>query len=836
MKFARRPTTWLALGALALAAVTAFLQLAASGRPDQVAVLPSRATAGIDQPAASNATDAGSTSARAARPPGSPVPAPGANEAERRGARSLAGEGGEADPSLRPLVPWRVRVVERHVGSPIAGASVELTWGKASTTGVTDEDGELELAFCAGVAADVAVTHADYVDRCLPALAATDGDELEFALEPSSRLRGRLEPLPSRFRPADVTVVLQQQRTSSQRFWTRVEGTVDDGGEFSFEDLEPGQYALAAEVTTGSVETETGIDVGAGETRAIRLVWRPGAELYGTVSEKRTGLHLGGLQLELHPRGIGLFDERSRRRRTSRSAEDGTWSFSDLAPGEYRLSVISAEGGRHTVKVELPQAGGSVELEVELPGWARLAGRVVDAAGAPLEGVQLAVAHPRDERWSARLGASALAPDGEDGLASVRSARDGRFEFTRVPAGTALLLVATFARPNEPPLSSVTELERMTPDSERSDLELVLFTELGLHGRVRTIEGAPVAGARVRALRGIAKRNAELARSTTDAAGRFALAGLAPGELRIVVDGEGILESDRRVDVAAEGPSDELELVVATAAAVEGLALDEEGAGVAGLPIRLRLVEEDAAFHESDGRRRKSIYGTSDDFGRFRIEGVPPGLWKASGSSYSWEHVASEPELFAVPEQDFVTLRFQPRERRERFAIRGLVTLADGGIPQGLEVDGIDNGHLSIDAGEFRATGLAPTRYRLRIRADGHAALVLPSIDPVPGGEHDIGRVELLPAVRYTVNVLDARQRPVDDAEVELRPLGTEEGGAGDRGRRLGLAALGDGRYRTKDATSHRWRLTVRAEGHPDWSQVVELDPRPRQGRVVHLR
>jgi hypothetical protein len=189
----------------------------------------------------------------------------------------------------------------------------------------------------------------------------------------------------------------------------------------------------------------------------------------------------------------------------------------------------------------------------------------------------------------------------------------------------------------------------------------------------------------------------------------------------------------------------------------------------------------------------------------------------------------------SVPTESHGALVLAPRERLERFSITGTVRLPGGETPRLLRVDGLVGGVLEVDGGAFRATGLTPTRHRLKLSASGYAPVVVGPIDPLPGGTQELGVIDLAPATRFEVSVVDGRGKPVDGARVALEPLPEDEGGSGGRAGRLRLRGRGQGRYMTTGATHAAWRLVVGVRGREPVTKRVEVAPRRRQSVRITL-
>ena len=141
-----------------------------------------------------------------------------------------------------------------------------------------------------------------------------------------------------------------------------------------------------------------------------------------------------------------------------------------------------------------------------------------------------------------------------------------------------------------------------------------------------------------------------------------------------------------------------------------------------------------------------------------------------------------------------------------------------------------------MDGGEFEASGLTPTRHRLRISADGHVPRTVGPIEPLPGGTVDVGVVELIPATRLTVKIDGVPGKKEKDVRVMLIPLPTHEGGIGEEGARLTLESVGKGRYRHARVPRFAYRLVARHEELGRYSGRIEIGDRPEQSVKIKLK
>ena len=288
---------------------------------------------------------------------------------------------------------------------------------------------------------------------------------------------------------------------------------------------------------------------------------------------------------------------------------------------------------------------------------------------------------------------------------------------------------------------------------------------------------------------------------------------------------------DRREYLTITADNEEHELVLEHAYSVTGFALDDAGAGVDHLPVRLVLQTPDGGEDED----QEVEYARTDAYGAFRFHDIPPGLYQVRASSYGWQLEEATPELVEVPGTTELALTMVPNDRPERFSIRGVVDLQEGGVADRLSIRGLQGGHLEIDGATFLATGLTPTRHRLRVGHPGYGTITVGPIDPLPGQEIDLGQIRLEPATLLTVRVTDKDGKSVDRATVRLDPLPADKGGIGQGASPIRLGSTRRGRYQAH-AKAFAWRLVVKHEGHAVYRKRIVVEPQETQSLRAKLQ
>jgi hypothetical protein len=739
-------------------------------------------------------------------------------------------------------IEWSGGVRDGETEEPIEGVEILLSGGDYLGRAETDEEGEFTVRWSAGLAATLSLSHPRYIDLAAPEVVLDEPGD--FALRRSGRIEGRIVGyLPDEETREEARIEAWRQTASSRRFWEALHGEIERDGSFLLSDLGEGDHAVTAVVPGSFVELKMGIHVASGETVEVMLEATAACTLFGRVSLEETGGGIEEVKLEIEPRSEGLPSEiRAFRSAETATLRDGSWELVGLAPGNYRLTACSPWGAKERREVHLPESGCRVECALEFPGPARLSGYVLDAEERGVSGATV-LAFPGKDRSSRfestrRIAeATPIAVSGANGFFFLENLPSGRP--TRVvafPPGTGPTPSGAPERPaglpgfaNAPPIAA---------GEEGPEVVVRLPAHHAVEGRVIALEdGNELAGALVLAEYRRGKRTVRTARVVTDEEGRFLLTPLREGEATVRVWSDGYLAQRQVVRVEAQSRV-ELEFALEASLSIGGVALDDDGFGVPRIPIRAEVDPEfELAEEEGDLRRRRNA--STDEFGRFHFDDLFPAPWIVTGGSFEWEMREADPPIVLLPDEEWTTLTFGRRERPERFAIVGRVVLQERGVPRGVRIEGRRGGVLEVDGGRFEATGLTPTRHRLRIFAEGHVPRTVGPIEPRPGETVDIGVVELWSATRLTVKIADLGKvgdKKAKEIQVMLLPLPPHEGGIGEEGKRIPLASIGKGRYRHPFVPRFTWRLVAR---HPElgrYSRPIEIGEGPDQTVKIRLK
>jgi hypothetical protein len=378
---------------------------------------------------------------------------------------------------------------------------------------------------------------------------------------------------------------------------------------------------------------------------------------------------------------------------------------------------------------------------------ASVAGKVTDAAGAPVAGAVVRLA-PEDEARGAVP--PAIARSGADGTFRLADLDPGRWRASATAGGFVPAHVGGLV---------------LEAGKEGS---LAFRLEAGgrlVSGTVTDRTGGPVAGALVEAspLHGLlSTRDPHTAAALTDAAGKYAIP-VGEGRHRLAASHPEYVGEARTVEVGAAGATEDFDLM--PGGVIEGI-VRELGTGTPVAGAEVAHAHEAVAHFLGAGLTLPGATGvvTADGDGRFRITGLSPGAVRltARGAGLATRTPTVVPlgvagQLAGV--EVFVG---------GAFAVRGTVTI-EGGEPAAGATVRADGDAASARAiadahGRFVLDGLPPDDLRIRATAPE----LLPDERPVRVSvrDHDVDGVKLV--VRRGATIV-GRVEPPGIAEVAIK-------------------------------------------------------------------
>lgn len=485
---------------------------------------------------------------------------------------------------------------------------------------------------------------------------------------------------------------------------------------------------------------------------------------------------------------------------------EGRFKIEGLAPGAFRVSASSDGLQPATLAVVAQPTTTSAELRLVLTRrpLARVSGQLVQD-GKPVAGEIV------------------TAVQGVEFGGRTTSQADGSFVIDGVPYGPTLLM----GFPDQ--ADAATQIEVNGPTV--ADVRVEIRHGASTHGHV-TRNGKPVAGANVlymppaHELRMYGRQTA----ARTDASGTFSLAVPAGTGQVIVWDRASKAFADPRMITVAVGEDQELDFELGHAGEARGIVVDEAGAPVPGVYMRMDLANGMSDWCES-------ITSTKGEFdcallagGTYRATVTPTPGSRRGFASATGDHFA----LIDVPTDGAVT-GIRLAIKNERLGISGTVVDDTGEPVPDAQVVAETRGIATMDFpstlsdanGHFEIENLARGTYDLNAHAADGSEGRAPGI--AAGSASATVRIERSGAIEGTLSGF--KSTPIVlVTTASIVPARDAGGLALIDGTRFSRTALPPGRYFV-DATAGAELDSKLVEVHP--GERVQIDLRPRQAGTV---
>lgn len=265
---------------------------------------------------------------------------------------------------------------------------------------------------------------------------------------------------------------------------------------------------------------------------------------------------------------------------------EGAFVVGDLTPGLFSIEAqhprLGTIGSR---MVEVPAR----DVVFALPASGVVRGRAVDAQSRePVRRLDVTVISAGEDRSWQRKG-------------TVDEA-SGAFVVEDVPEGEVSVGVTAEGYAN----ASVPDITVLA-DAEPAEVEVELRADRAVTGQVTNENGAPVQAH----VTGESKDGRGSA--TSDADGRYELRGLPAGEIEVRAVARGYVQETRRADTRQDARVD---LVLKRGLSLRGEVVE------GGTPVAMVGI-----FANGKGRGASTSYATTDEDGRFTLEGLSPGRY-----------------------------------------------------------------------------------------------------------------------------------------------------------------------------------------------------------------
>jgi protocatechuate 3,4-dioxygenase beta subunit len=442
--------------------------------------------------------------------------------------------------------------------------------------------------------------------------------------------------------------------------------------------------------------------------------------------------------------------------RDSALGADGTIELRAL-PLElrYSLSVVPQRLATATSSEIALEAGKTTELVLHLKRGARVSGRVLDEARKPLAGVKVS----SSVRTTMRFGPNA--PEER----SAETNANGEYDLAGLRAGKQRL-----AATMEDWADGQSDELALKDEQEMTGVDIVLSRGATITGHVTWPDGKPAKDAGVQALDASEKRprfgaTGKVRGTRTDASGKFSISGLEKGPFLVNATARELSSSNvdaKSADAAAAIASSIKESVDASGAEVVALGYETQSVKkatvwVASQPdVKLGSGELALVLHAPAGLTGRVVDGAGDPLRAFSVEVGP----------------------------DWQTGRFMPDRA-------------------------LHSQEFKSDDGSFRVDDVNDGDWTVTVRAKGYSQSGSPPSVGVPqSGEPLV--IKMVVAATVTGVVVDPAGKPVQDAEVKLRPQGeTNRFSYGENG-----SAKSDdkGAFTLKNVAAGSWQVSASAE------------------------
>jgi protocatechuate 3,4-dioxygenase beta subunit len=392
---------------------------------------------------------------------------------------------------------------------------------------ITDGDGRFELFDLRAGSLHLAARHAGFANSDWREVVVDAGQRLgdvELQVRTGARLTGRV------LSADDVPQAGRWVVCHSVESWDPVRVRTDALGEFRVEALAPGE----CQIFVLGLEDEDPGKVSVDELAMAHVVLVDGSTHHVEIGgSSATGVDFAGV-VAFAPAGrvnwVQVRRDGDGALAIARIADDGTFSTRLAAPGTHLVSVVIDKGVERGLEfalaVDVPTERNQ-PLVVEGAGGV-IAGRVTDASGSGVAGVQVRV-----ERPGLLIAGSTL----QTNFAFDVTGDDGRFRFANLTAGeyrvTAGGQTYSEGAQSRARWSAATEAGlQLAANEAREDVVLVVGEPQSVSGEVLDGDGRPLAEAAVHAWTEAGGFVHDIALVHTDAEGRFEYEGLPSGEVR----------------------------------------------------------------------------------------------------------------------------------------------------------------------------------------------------------------------------------------------------------------------------------------------------------------
>ena len=516
--------------------------------------------------------------------------------------------------------------------------------------------------------------------------------------------------------------------------------------------LDPGVYSL--EVTAPGFATTTvgGVKASApqpGEAAPaeVLIALEPAGAVHGVVRAKGLGTPIVGAEVFLR---MGGFPPSPHKAIYAVTGPEGTFRLEALPAAKLNLHVTHPEFSSAVIQGVSPSPGEGTGVEVELSGGGAVAGRVLDAAGQPIAGVDV----------HCMPGADFV------NMRTVVSGPDGGFRFEPLTPGTWSLALGDVAGQQGTNFKAV---EVREGEVTRVDLGGLRGAGQAVTGHV-TRNGAAMADVTVQLW--IEGRNAQgedsgAMSATTAADGSFSIPDVAPGRYTAWVEVGGAV-ARVPVEVTGQAPPAPVSLELREAA-IRGVVRDPDGKPLDGVWVTLERVAATGGMLQNYNGQ---AYTKPD--GRFEITGLADATYRLRAFHLMGGFAAALVDDLRVNGGigvEGIDIRLTtPRQVTGRVLTTN-ESPVEGANLRVLDSQGRDFALIGFSStgsdGRYAINGLRADVYTIVAEAAGHApASVTVNLSVAVSQAADF---VLTPGATLRVVATDGEGKPVAGAAIELR-------------------------------------------------------------------
>ena len=469
---------------------------------------------------------------------------------------------------------------------------------------------------------------------------------------------------------------------------------------------------------------------------------------------------------------------------------EGLFEFHGIARDPRPVYVLASHDDYPEIPARIELGRGTVQREVEVKLYRpdTLIGRVIDIEGNPVAGAAVTLETGRLQQIYLRRQTAA-------GLRRTVSRTDGSFSI-RVPHGlrktqssAPSTLAARHARHG---VGRSAPLVGPPAGESWPEMDIVLAMPSSASGRVVGPDGAPVAGARVRAtrmelVRDVERETAITATTFSGADGAYRLGHLEPGTYTLEVRALGFAPLVGQSLEVTEQPITH-DVALEAGFRLDGHVIDAAGRPVEGAEVHAFSAQEsdtDPRHIQTRNRRERYVgvlFARSDREGRWSLTNLPyeETILVARAAKYrpsdlqTVEPGGVAPDLVIEP---YATLSGTSTDAATGGPVGGFQIYLRRAADERSRHEGRPDIYLSRDFaaphGEFFIDGLPGGRYVVGISAPGYA-VDLAEATLRPGEETQV-RFELRRGRRLLATVRDIDSgRPVSDVSVNVHQRGRD--------------------------------------------------------------